>query len=44
MVYVTWEDTDNEVNVESFSTVEEANDFIEENNLSNIADIDAMDW
>lgn len=44
MVYVTWADSDDEVNVESFSTKEEADDFIEENNLSNVADIESMDW
>ncbi len=45
MVYVTWVDTDDEeVNVVDFLTVEEAEGFVEENNMSNIADINAMDW
>lgn len=45
MVYVTWADADDEeVNVESFSTMEEAEEFVEENNISSIADIDFMDW
>ena len=45
MVYVTWTDADDEeVNVVSFSTMEEAEEFVKENNLSDIADINAMDW
>ena len=45
MVYVTWADADDEeVNVVSFSTMEEAEEFVKENNLSDIADINAMDW
>lgn len=45
MVYVTWADAnDEEVNVVSFSTMEEAEEFVEENNISDIADINAMDW
>lgn len=44
MVYVTWADADDEDNVVDFSTMEEAEEFVKENNLSNIADINAMDW
>ena len=45
MVYVTWQyDEDDEVNVESFSTMEDADEFIKENNLSEIADVTEMGW
>ena len=45
MVYVTWADADDEeVNVVDFSTMEEAVGFVKESNLSDIADINAMDW
>ena len=45
MVYVTWADVDDEeVNVVSFSTMEEAEEFIEENNISDIVDINTMEW
>ena len=45
MVFVTWKyDEDDEVNVESFLTTEDAYEFISENNLSDIADITEMGW
>ena len=45
MVYVTWKyDEDDEVNVESFLTTEDAYEIISENNLSDIADITEMGW
>ena len=45
MVYVTWQyDEDDEVNVESFLTMEEADEFISNNGLSDIADVTGMGW
>ena len=45
MVYVAWVDSDDkEVNVVNFLTMEEADEFVKENNISDIADVNAMDW
>ena len=45
MVYVTWQyNEDDEVNIEIFSTIEDAEEFIECNKLSDIADITEIGW
>lgn len=45
MVHATWQyDEDDDVNVESFQTIEDADEFIKENNLTNIAEITEMEW
>lgn len=45
MVYVSWADADDEeVSVVNFATMEEAKEFVKDNNLSDVADINAMDW
>lgn len=45
MVYVTWNDTeDDEPNVISFSTREEAEEFCKENGLKTEECCDVMDW
>lgn len=43
MVYVTWEDEDG-VNVKDCFDINEAETFVKDNNLSDIADITGMDW
>ena len=45
MVYVTWQDEeDNEVNIVSFDTFDEAEEFCKENGLKTEECCDVMDW
>lgn len=47
MVYVTWcydGDEAEDVNIVSCFDMDEANDFVKQNNLVGVADITAMDW
>ena len=42
MVYVTWADANDEVNVVDFLILKEADEFVKENTLSDIADITTL--
>lgn len=45
MVYVTWEDNnDDELNVETFLTWEDAEEFVKENGLNMEENACEMDW